>query len=152
MRERILIRVGLAYLALTELTVGIWAVADPSGFYRKFPGFGHHWVSVTGPYNQHLTSDAGAGFLAVGVLLVIAAAMIERTVVIQVALVVFLVHDVPHFLFHVVHHEHLSGFDKVGVVGGLGFGVLLGALLLVVMSRRTRVAAGRSRRRFGAMR
>jgi hypothetical protein len=148
MRKRILIRIGLAYLALTELSTGIWAVIDPSGWYRNFPGFGHHWIPVTGPYNQHLVTDAGAGFLAVGVLLVIAAVMIERTVVVQVALVTMLFHVVPHFLFHLVHHEHLSAFDKAAGIGGLGLDALVAALLLVVMSRRTRAAAGHTRRRF----
>jgi hypothetical protein len=141
MRERTLVRIGLGYLAVVQLVTGVWALLDPLGWYKSFPGFGRHWVSVTGPYNQHLATDAGAGFLAIGVLAVIALVMADRAVVVQVALVTVLVQTVPHFLFHVVHHEHLSAFDKAAGVGGLGFDAIVAALLLTLVSRRTRVGA-----------
>jgi hypothetical protein len=134
--ERAWLRIGLAFLALSELPTGIWAVVDPKGWYTNFPGFGRHWVSVSGPYNQHLVTDAGAGFLAVGVLLVIALVLVDQRVLVQAALVTFLVQDVPHFVFHLVHNEGLAGGDKAFGVGGLGSGAVVAALLLVVASRR----------------
>lgn len=138
-------RIGLAFLALTELPTGVWAVVDPKGWYRNFPGFGRHWISVSGPYNQHLATDAGAGFLAVGVLLVIAMVLVDHRVLVQAALVTFLVQDVPHFVFHLVHHEGLSAGDKATAVGGLGFDAAVAALLLVVVSRNRAGIAGRPR-------
>jgi hypothetical protein len=139
------VRIGLAFLALTELPTGLWAVVDPKGWYDNFPGFGRHWISVSGPYNQHLATDAGAGFLAVGVLLVIAFVLVDHRVFVQTALVTFLVQDVPHFVFHLVHHEGLSASDKVTGVGGLGFDAVVAALLLVVVSRTRAGVAGRPR-------
>jgi hypothetical protein len=117
------------------------AVADPKGWYQSFPGFGRHWVSVSGPYNQHLATDAGAGFLAVGVLLLIAMVLVDRRVVVQAALATFLVQDVPHFVFHLVHHEGLSAADKAAGIGGLGFDAVVAALLLLLVSRQ-RVGVG----------
>ena len=40
---------------------------------RSFPGLGLHWVDVDGPYNEHLTRDAGSFMLALLVLTVAAA-------------------------------------------------------------------------------
>jgi hypothetical protein len=134
--ERTWVRIGLGYLALTELSTGIWAVVDPKGWYRNFPGFGRHWVSVSGPYNQHLATDAGAGFLAVGVLLVMAIALVHQRVLVLAALATFLVQDVPHFVFHLVHHEGLSASDRTLGVGGLGIDAVVAVVLLVVVSRR----------------
>jgi len=49
-------------------------------------------------YNQHLSTDVGATFLAIGALLLIAAWLLDhRTVVI--ALAVYLVYAVPHTVF-----------------------------------------------------
>jgi len=56
-------------------------------------------VSTQGPFNQHLASDAGGGFLAVGVVLLLAAVWMARPAII-LALVASLVHDLPHFVFH----------------------------------------------------
>ncbi len=61
-------RLALAYLTLTGLVVGAWAYGFPHGFYAAFPGLGRTWVSMDGPYNEHLVRDAGAAFLIMGVL------------------------------------------------------------------------------------
>jgi hypothetical protein len=39
---------------------------------RRFPGFDRHWVSVDGPYNEHLLRDYGQGNLAIGVVALVA--------------------------------------------------------------------------------
>ena len=53
-------RIALIYLVLTGIAVGAWAYGFPAEFYRSFPGLGRSWVSMDGPYNQHLIRDAGA--------------------------------------------------------------------------------------------
>ena len=72
-RTRKWVRGGLVYLTVSFAAVGLWATLDPRGFYDGFPGAGRQWVAGDGPYNAHLVSDAGIGFLAVGVVLLLAA-------------------------------------------------------------------------------
>jgi hypothetical protein len=123
-------RVGLIYLAVVDLPVGLWAVFAPASFYRNFPGAGRHWVSTQGPFNHHLVTDAGSGFLAVALVLLLAAFWMSKPAVV-VALVASLAHDLPHFMFHAAHPNHaLSTVDSILSTGGLGFGCLVAAALL----------------------
>ena len=79
------------------------------------------------PYNQHLSTDVGATFLAIGALLLIAAWLLDhRTVVI--ALAVYLVYAVPHTVFHLLNDDVLTAGERfldgivltVTVLGSLG--------------------------------
>ena len=63
---RLAVRLLLAWFALFGLTVGAWQAVFPASFYGDFPGWGHHWVSPDGPYNEHLLHDVGLGDLAIG--------------------------------------------------------------------------------------
>ena len=74
------ILLGLVYLTVTFLQIGVWATFATRSFYDDFPGLGRRWVAGDGPYNAHLASDAGLGFLAVGVVLLLAAIWMERRV------------------------------------------------------------------------
>jgi hypothetical protein len=123
-------QVGFGYLALTELVPGIWGVLNPEGFYRDFPGFGRHWVSAEPPFNEHLVGDATAGFLAIGVALLLALAWKDRRAR-QLALVTYLVATVPHAVHHLRHHaDALSNVDVVLGAGGLALGCVVAAWLL----------------------
>src|SRR3712207_7559838 len=62
----------LAWFAFFGLAAGSWQMFAPEAFYRNFPGWGRHWVSVDGPYNEHLLRDAGQGNLAFGVVALVA--------------------------------------------------------------------------------
>ncbi len=62
----------LAWFAVFGLGVGGWQVLAPGSFYEDFPGFGRHWVSVDGPYNEHLLRDVGQGNVALGVVALVA--------------------------------------------------------------------------------
>lgn len=53
-------RVVLAVLALSAAQVGMWAEVDPAGWYQSFPWLGLRWLTVLGPYNEHLSRDIGA--------------------------------------------------------------------------------------------
>src|ERR671915_206779 len=63
----------------------------PRWFFEHFPGAGHRWTAAYPPYNEHLMSDVGAAFLALGVLLLMAAWMADRrvTTVVLTGLLVF---------------------------------------------------------------
>jgi hypothetical protein len=94
---------GLALLVAVVINagIGLFAAADPLGFYRRVPG-----VSMMGAYDQHLVVDIGFLFLAVTVMLVVALFHREK-VLVRTACVSALVFAVPHF---VNHATHLSGF------------------------------------------
>ena len=132
--DRLWVRVVLALLALDELVVGLWALLDPAGFYRGFPGLGRHWVSVDGPYNHHLVTDAGAGFFAVGVVALIAVFWMRRDVAVA-AFAAVIAHELPHFLYHLVHPAMLGSTDKLLSTGGLAVTVVVAAIGLVAVAR-----------------
>ncbi len=66
------VNVLLGWFAFFGLGAGIWQMAAPRSFYDDFPGWGRHWVSVDGPYNEHLLRDVGQGNLAFGVVALVA--------------------------------------------------------------------------------
>jgi hypothetical protein len=124
-----LLQGGLLFLAATPLVGGIWALLAPRAFYEDFPLPGRDWVSTLGPYNEHLVRDYGALNLALAVLLMTAAILLERHLA-QVALVTWLVFEVPHFVFHLGQTHHFSARSNWEQLGGLGLLVLLPLLLL----------------------
>ena len=136
-RREFATKIGLAYLALVLLETGIWAVADPQGFFRNFPGVGSsHWVAANPPYNHHLVIDAGSGFFAIGLIMALAIFWSDRRVR-QLALIAYLAEGLPHVLFHIIHPaDALGAGDRIVSTGGLGFGCALAVLLLVTVSRQ----------------
>lgn len=136
---RLALRIALLALGLPQFAIGVWALASPKGWHESFPGFGRQWLGNFGPYNQHLSTDVGATFAAIGVLMLIAAWLLDhRTVVI--ALVVYLVYAIPHTVFHLIHDDVLSTGDRVfeGIV--LTVTVLGSAGLIWLSGRTTRSA------------
>jgi len=133
-------RLLLAIIGLINLATGLWALLDPHRWYDDFPGFGHHhWVSGQGgAFNEHLAADAGAGFLAVGVVLLVGAA-IGSVVAVRLAALALLAHALPHFLFHLRHGpEHLSRADKAIGTYSLLAEAVIAALVLVAAQPRSR--------------
>ena len=57
--SRSTVRLAIVLLAVSSLVVGVWQMAAPRAFYDGFPDFGQSWVSVDGPYNEHLPRDVG---------------------------------------------------------------------------------------------
>jgi hypothetical protein len=123
------LRGGLLLLAVSPLTVGLWALPAPRSFYEDFPLPGKDWVSTLGPYNEHLVRDVGALNLALGVLLATAAILLERRLV-QTSLIAWLVYAVPHFIFHLTTLGAFSLIDNLVNMGSLGLLVLFPLLLL----------------------
>lgn len=122
-------RIGLLFLAASALSVGLWALLSPLSFHEDFPVAGRHWVSALGPYNEHLVTDVGAGYLAPGVMLASAGILLGRTLV-RVSLAAWLAFAVPHFAFHLTTLDAFSFADNLASMGVLGFGVMLPLLLL----------------------
>ncbi len=122
-------RLGLLLLTASVLPVGFWALFAPRSFYDDFPAPGRYWVSAIGPYNEHLVTDVGAAYLALGVLLGLAGILLGRTLV-RVSLVAWLVYAVPHFAFHFTTLDAFTLADNLANMGSLGLAVLLPLLLL----------------------
>jgi hypothetical protein len=127
--RRTWLRIGLLLVAATPLAGGLWALLFPRAFYDDFPLPGSAWVSTLGPYNEHLVRDYGALNLAMAVLLLAAGVLLERRVV-QVALLSWLVFEVPHLIFHVGQTHHFSPGSNLAQLGGLAFLVVLPLVLL----------------------
>src|SRR3712207_6643849 len=127
--RRIWLRSGLLIVAATPLAGGLWALLFPRAFYYDFPLPGSGWVSTLGPYNEHLVRDYGALNLGMAVLLVATAVLLERRLV-QVALLSWLVFEVPHFIFHVGQTHHFSPGSNLSQLGGLAFLIVLPLVLL----------------------
>ncbi len=121
-------RIGLAVLAGSGAAIGAWALAAPRSFYDSFPGFGHHWVSASGPYNEHLVTDVGAAYLALAALAFLALAWGDLRSC-RLAGVAWAVFSTPHLYFHVRHPDGLSTFDQTAELGSLAATLVIAVLL-----------------------
>ena len=133
-----LFRAALGLLGGTQLAIGVWATVDPSSFYTGFP-FGRGWVEALPAYNEHLTRDVGAFFLATGFLLLAAAWVAERRLV-AVALITYLLFAIPHAVYHLDHLDVYGTGDAIANVITLGATVLLPLLLIGLLARGGRRA------------
>jgi hypothetical protein len=124
------VRAGLLYLALLSLVLGVWTQLAPRSFYDGFPGLGHAWVAVDGPYNEHLLRDFGATNLALAVVM-LAAFLRPTATLVRLAAFSSLVWQAPHTLYHLVHVDALPALgDQVAQTATLLVGVLVALALL----------------------
>ena len=123
-------QVAAGILALTAVDVGAWAEFAPKSFYDSFPGFGHHWVSLSGPYDEHLVRDVGGLYLALFAISVWAVVR-PRGETFALVGAGWLVFSIPHFVFHAFHLDEFGTADKLGNVIGLGATIVLAALLVL---------------------
>lgn len=97
------VRLGsILAIAVPQLVTGAWAVVAPKHWFDHFPGVGPMLVAAEPPYNAHLASDAGAGFLAVGVAVAVAA-ILGRRMLMMFALGIYAVGTLPHVLYHAIN-------------------------------------------------
>ena len=122
-------RIILAVLALSAAYVGLWAEIAPASWYASFPGFGRHWLTVEGPYNEHLARDTGGLYLAL-LSVTIWAIVRSGTEIVRLTAVAWLVFSLPHLAFHLEHLAMLAVVDRIGNVVTLGGTVVLAGLLL----------------------
>lgn len=136
-------RIGLLLIGVPQLAIGAWALISPSGWFESFPGAGREWLPLYGPFDEHLATDVGATFVALGLALILAAVWLDRRAV-QIALVAYLAYQLPHFIYHLGADDALTGGDQV--LNGVSLGAsVAGALLLLGLTLRPApVAATRS--------
>ena len=132
-------RIGLVVLGLQALVPGAWATASPRGFYDDFPGFGAHWISTDGPFNEHLLRDFGALNLALGMLALLAALWMNRNLVIATA-ISFLVYGIPHLTYHLFNGHDEGVGEQFALYGGLVIGPVIAAAILVANARSSESA------------
>lgn len=139
------VRIGLIALGLPNALAGLWAVVAPEGWYDKFPGWDPRLVAAEPPFNAHLVTDAGAGLLASGVVLLVAAWLADRRSTV-LAVVAFLAFAVPHTAYHAANPSPglTSGEDAQNVIT-LVFSCVVAVALLIGSTAqragRTAVAA-----------
>ena len=124
-----IVRIALALLAFIGLQVGLWAAFAPQSFYDDFPGAGRIWVSVDGPYNQHLVRDVGALNLALAVVAIVALVTLNRAVVLAAG-GAWLAYGLPHLTYHLRHLDPLDSADQVAVPLSLLLSVVVAAMVL----------------------
>ncbi len=130
----------LVTLAAPQFLIGLWAVAAPRHWFDRFPGIDPRLVAAEPPFNEHLATDAGAGFLATDLALAVAAVWGHR-IAIQTALLAFVTFAAPHLLYHAANPsaELTSSEDLLNVVL-LATGPVLAALLAWRVGRARPVA------------
>lgn len=125
------VRVGLVALGLPNAATGLWAVAAPESWYERFPGWDPRLVAAEPPYNAHLVTDAGAGLLASGVVLLVAAWLADQRST-RLAVVAFAAFAVPHTAYHALNPSPLlTSAEDTQNVAVLVFSVVAAAALLI---------------------
>ena len=106
------VRLGIVVtLAAPQLVIGFWATLAPKHWFETFPGFDPRLVAAEPPYNGHLASDVGAGFLATGIVLLVASVWANRAAI-GMALLAFAVFTLPHAVYHATNpSDALSGVE-----------------------------------------
>jgi 2-alkyl-3-oxoalkanoate reductase len=125
------VRLALCAMALFSLLAGIQQQFAPRSFYDDFPGFGLHWVSVDGPYNEHLLRDLGGANLALAA--VILFAIFQPTVsLVRAVAAALLVAQVPHFIYHAAHLDVLpTTLDRVLQTASLALALAIPLFVLL---------------------
>jgi hypothetical protein len=111
-------KAALVVLVVSSTTVGAWALAVPRSFYDDFPGAGRAWVSVDGPFNEHLVRDVGGLNLALALVAVVAL-VTGSMLVARTAGAAALVYGIPHLVYHALHLEGFETTDQVALVTSL---------------------------------
>ena len=128
----IVVRLGLAVLALDGLVIGAWNQFAPQSFYENFPT-----VDLTPPFSEHYARDFGGATLGIAVLLGIAL-VTAKTSWILPATIAYTVFAVPHFVFHAAHLEHATSGEAAFLLIGNAVVALLGLLALALTLLRDR--------------
>jgi hypothetical protein len=132
---RLAVKLLLAWFAFFGFSVGLWQFLFPASFYADFPGWGHHWVSPDGPYNEHLMRDVGQASLAIGTVALVAlwtgVVWVARAVGLAVVVV-----NLPHQLYHQAHVSVLPTMTDQVLQSVSLAAVSLAAVALLVLTFR----------------
>ncbi len=128
----VLLRSGLALLAIIQVTVGGWNLLWPESFYRNFPT-----VDLTPPFAEHYARDFGGALLGLGLVLA-CAAVVPRNVLVVPALIGIGAFGIPHFVFHLLHLHHATPGEAMFAIASTAVSAVLPPALLVVVAIRAR--------------
>lgn len=129
------VRIALVAIGLPNALAGIWAVVAPESWFDSFPGWAPRLVAAEPPFNAHLATDAGAGLLASGLVLLVAAWLADRRSV-QLALVAFSAFAIPHAAYHALNPAPgLSSGEDLQNAVLLAFTAGVAAVLLMASRR-----------------
>jgi hypothetical protein len=134
-RHRTALRAALAGVGLIQLFNGLYALFAPVSFYEDFP-LGRGWVEALPAYNEHLVRDVGGLFLATAAVLLAAAWILERRLMI-VAAGSFLLFSVPHTVYHYFNLGPYSTGDAIA--NALGLAATVAVPLWVLIELRLQV-------------
>jgi len=138
MKSGILPRIGLGFLGLGYFVLGLYAVIAPKYYFEHFPGAGHAWVALDGPYNEHLMRDYGALNLALAAVAICALVFMTRELIIAAGAAT-VVYAVPHVVYHIAHPSRLGDTsDQFGAIGGLLLNAAIGLLLVLWATQASR--------------
>jgi len=136
------VRIGLLAIGVPNLLTGLWAVLSPQGWFDSFPGFAPRLVAAEPPFNAHLATDAGAGLLASGVVLLAAAWFADRRST-QLALVAFSAFAIPHAAYHALNPAPgLTSGEDLQNAALLGFTAAAALVLFVASGRASAATTG----------
>ena len=122
----VLTRIALAILAAIELVVGAWNQFWPESFYANFPT-----VDLTPPFSEHYARDFGGATLGIAVVL-IAALIVPRPILVIVAGAAYTVFAIPHFVFHATHLDDATSGQAIFLTVANSVAALLGVLVIVL--------------------
>jgi len=122
----------LLVLGVPQGLLGVWALFAPHSFYANLGIGSGHWVAALGAYDEHLVRDIGSLFIGLGVLMVIAAIRLQRSLT-YIAVAVWLTFAVPHTIWHMFNLGPYSATDAVANVISLGWTVVGGLVILALL-------------------
>ena len=128
-------QVVLLGLASAAALIGLWAQLAPLSFHADFPGLRQFWISLDGPFNEHLIRDVGGLNLVLAVLTA-SAAIGGRTGPARLACVCWLIYGVPHFAYHGTHLGPFEAIDAIAQVVSLALQVAAPLWILFTTSVR----------------
>lgn len=125
---------GLWIMGMFGLYSGFQQQFLPRVFYDQFPGFGMTWVSLDGPFNEHLMRDLGGANLALSFLVFLAIVRPTAYLVRGVA-VAALIAQVPHVVYHALHLDLLPNtVERMLQTASLAL-ILLAPIMVLIASR-----------------
>jgi hypothetical protein len=145
MRARSWVRAGLILFGVGDVLLGAFAYLLPHHFYNDVPT-----VSLDPPFSQHFVSDVGAFYLSQGVVLVLAAIVMEVWLV-RAALAGYVTFAILHLVFHVTHLAGMPPHDAIVLVIALALDAAI-PLTLLIMAGSRGAARPSDRDRVGAIR
>lgn len=138
-----IVTIGLWAMALVAILAGVQQQFAPRAFYDAFPGFGLQWVSVAGPYNEHLLRDLGGANLGFAVVILYAIFRPSASLVRAVAGAILLA-QIPHFAYRAAHLDRLpTVLDRALQTASLAL-VLIVPLVVFIAAGRIRPAPPRT--------